>query len=81
MNKRIAIAALAVAGMASSTLALSPEAQDERDAPSAALTVAAAYAPGAPLGGIHGAFNSVWAGVYDTGAALAGYDVGWILTA
>ena len=81
MKKRIAIAALAVAGMASSAAALSPGAQDGRDAPFAALTVAAAYAPGAPLGGVHAAFDSVWAAAYDTGAALAGYDVGWILTA
>ncbi len=81
MKKRIAFAALAVAGMASSALALSPEAQDGRKVPTAALTVAVAYAPGAPLGGVHAAFDSVWAGAYDTGAALAGYDVGWILTA
>ena len=78
MKKRIAIAALAVAGMASSALAMAP---DGRDAPSAALTVAIGYAPGSPFGGSHGAFDSVWAGVYDTGAALAGYDMGWILTA
>ena len=81
MKKRIAIAALAVAGMASSALALAPEAQDGRDVPSAALTVAIGYAPNAPLGGRHATFDSVWAAVYDTGAVLAGYDVGWIITA
>ena len=78
---RTTFAALAVAAMASSALAMAPEAQDGRDVPSAALTVAIGYAPGAPLGGALAAFDSVWAGVYETGAALAGYDVGWILTA
>ena len=77
MKKRIAIAALAVAGMASSALAMAPEAQDGRHVPSAALTVALTYGPG----GSYGAFDSVWAGVYDAATTIAGYDVGWILTA
>ena len=80
---RTMFAGLTVAVMASSALALSSAAEGNRAVPGAALTVAMAY--GGPYNvsfySTHGAFDAVWAGVYDTGAALAGYDVGWIVTA
>lgn len=81
IRMRTTFAALTVAAMASSALALSPEAQDGRDVHTAALTVAMNYGPLSTTYGNADAFRQLWAGVYDTGAALGGYDIGWILTA
>lgn len=79
MKNRATLALLGIVCIASSASIM---ATDSPPGAPASLAIALRLAPGSGLS-YHQAWESMttWSGGYETGAAIAGYDIGFLLTA